>query len=203
MKSPDLPLLEQRAIELFGSYKHTDSQFNIGRVNSEIHRGLDIVEQGSNDRYYLTIRSDKTAEEIILRKFGNYALLGEVTVDKEIDIYEIPRGTRLLAKTLDKAPYSPEYMSSLAFRAGLFMRQIRQQEPGLFGVDITAISTTEVTTFKGGSPDDIVMSIVPPLLPPKVVPPRSTDQLYEQAIPYLIDEVQREAYYRGLTEGRR
>lgn len=203
MMTSNLPLLEQRALELFGSYKLTDSQFNIGRVNAQFQRGLDVVEMASLDRYYLTIGSDKSAEEILSRKFGSQAILGEVEVDEIADVYEIPKGTRLLTKTLTKAPYSSAYMNSLAFRAGLFLRQIKQQDPGLFGADITAISTTEVTVFRRGSPDDIAMSIVSPLAAPRSAPPQSVDQLYEQALPYLLDAGQRDAYHRGLTEGNR
>lgn len=203
MNTVSLEVLEQRALELFGSYKITDSQFNIGRVSSSRQRGLDIVEAASDDRYYLTLGSDRQSEQQMTIKFGTQALLGAVEVDEVTDVYEIPKGSRLLVKTLDKSPYSPAYMRTLAYRAGNFLRKIARQDPGLYGLDITAIATTERIAFDRSSLDDIVLSAVQPLSAPGAAEPQSVDQLFEKAQPYLLTEELKNAYLSGLTgDGR-
>lgn len=166
MLLPDLSAVEAQAGELFGAYQQTDMQFNVSRIEGAPQRGIDLIEAASGDRYYITQGSDALVEREINRRFGPNSILSSIDVSDDFNVYEVPDGARLLAKTLKQAPYGEQYMNGLAFRAGRFLRAIQKVDPELFGIRIINLAITTSSEEETGEADDIFFTVIPPLEKP-------------------------------------
>jgi hypothetical protein len=155
---------EFRAIQetyLTGS-KPTDMQFNIGRIEGRAPRGLDVIYPGSGERHYVTRGSSLEAERALA---GNklLAVLGRASIEglpEDISVYEVPKGARLLIKTLKTAPYAPRYMQRLAESAGRMLHELQELSPDMFGIRLTDIG---VGHNGANDEDDARLFVVPPL----------------------------------------
>jgi hypothetical protein len=145
----------------FPGFFETDMQFNVGRIEGVAARGLDIfTDQG---RYLVTEHSDPAAEARIAQSFGTQAVLSRIFEERATSVYEVPKGSRLLLKTLRRSPYSERYTHHLAGKLGRFLRSLRTIDDSLFGgVDVTMVAVTH-DGEDAPSHDDIYLTVVPPV----------------------------------------
>ncbi|MBI3624340.1 hypothetical protein HY218_01775 [Candidatus Saccharibacteria bacterium] len=175
----------ERALEAayghYNGWRETDMQFQISRIEGLRPRGLDIV-HGSG-RLLIVENSDLESERIVAKNLGAQAILKRSRHEGIISTYRIPKDARLLVKTLRQAPFVDPYMEHLALRAGTFMHNLAELDPGLFGITIENVAITH--DGKDSSRDDVVLTVVPPLMPMHAASTVTPEQIVGKAAPYL------------------
>jgi hypothetical protein len=182
----------------FDNYHETDMQFNIGRIEGQIPRGQDIVDESGNDRYYIAPISSHQAADQLVRKFGPEVVLPVVDIHDGAVVYEVMPGSRLMAKTLQQAPYGEKYMQKLAHRTGRFLRAVRKLDAGLYGLNIEGLAVT-YHEDEDVDADDTFLTIVPPLAEPGATVAVDNEHIMLDASRYIHQQATRKAFWQGLN----
>jgi hypothetical protein len=202
---PHIAEARQFAEAQFSDFREADMQFNIGRVEGSPPRGLDIIVGRGEEtsRYYVTQGTDLSSEANVLTTLGHGAVLMPTRHDSKSDvtIYRVPKGARLIGKTLHQAPYNPDYMNRLSYRFGTFMSKLRRLDTGLFGISLLDVAVThEAEGSRDGRAGDvsIELAVVPPLAAADQLPGVSDEELVNNSSWIFATDAQREYFQKGL-----
>jgi len=181
--------------ELFPQSRPVDMQFNIGRLEGMPERGLDIIEPDGT-RHYLIEGSDIESETLVKKNLGNAAVLRLRRMVNGVYIYDVPEGSRMLAKSFRQAPYIEDYVNREAFRTGQFIQKLRSLDKGLFGLTVQDVAITY------GVPDlvnqdDVILTVIPPLKKAGVTPAVTDDMLARQT-DWFFNKDQLENFMNGV-----
>lgn len=144
------------------NYRAVDMLFNIGRIEGQPARGFDVINLETMERQYFTSGSNELIEQKVKKILGEHAVLRCISRAEDYSLYHVPEGARLLVKTLETAPYKPEYMSILRQRGDFMLRHLQALDPNRFGIRMQDIAIAHNGISAG--PDDSYLTIVPPLI---------------------------------------
>lgn len=148
-----------------GSFKEVDMQFNLTRTEGLDPEGFDVINRVEG-RFLVTPPSSEKSEQLIRSKLGEHAVLAALEYKEDYSLYKVPKGARLLARTLQNPPYETPYMRLLAKRADGLLRKLENLDPNAFGVTPEKIAIGHNGGSDDTGEDDTFLMVVPPLKDP-------------------------------------
>jgi hypothetical protein len=143
-------------------FREVDAQFNVGQLEGFGRWGVDLVNPATKERMLVTEPSDPVGEDAIRLGIGEHAVLETLEHAGDHSLYRVPRGARLLARTLMNPPYEPLYMKLLTIRAKWFLDNLQTLEEDRLGIGPERVAVAH-NGIELDDEDDAFFTAVPPI----------------------------------------